>query len=165
SATCVCFCITYLSWEGQGYLLPVLAVTLLLMYPGRWSWLRAPHLWIGLVAVASIVLIQLSLRSMGAPRYRSLGIPFPAMTPSLYFLNPESDPFYYVNLTLRTEPHFLLSILCIVGVLFVWRHLAIPHSLLPFTPLPLPFPPFPPLPSPPSPPPPPRHPHPHTPHS
>lgn len=133
SATCVCFCITYLSWEGQGYLLPVLAVTLLLMYPGRWSWLRAPHLWIGLVAVASIVLIQLSLRSMGAPRYRSLGIPFPAMTPSLYFLNPESDPFYYVNLTLRTEPHFLLSILCIVGVLFVWRNLAIRYCLLLFT--------------------------------
>ncbi len=133
SATCVCFCLTYLSWEGQGFLLPVLAVTLLLMYPGRWSWLRAPHLWIGLVAVASIVLIQLSLRSMGAPRYRSLGIPFPAMTPSLYFLNPESDPFYYVNLILRTEPHFLLSILCIVGVLFVWRNLAIRYCLLLFT--------------------------------
>ena len=70
---------------------------------------------------------------MGAPRYRSLGIPFPAMTPSLYFLNPESDPFYYVNLTLRTEPHFLLSILCIVGVLFVWRNLAIRYCLLLFT--------------------------------
>ena len=68
SAVCVCFCLTYLSWEGQGFLLPVLAVTLMLMYPGRWSWLREPHLWIGLIAVSSIVLIQLSLRKMVAAR-------------------------------------------------------------------------------------------------
>src|SRR5947208_945636 len=60
SAVCVCFCLTYLSWEGQGFLLPVLAVTLMLMYPGRWGWLREPHLWIGLIAVSSVILIQLS---------------------------------------------------------------------------------------------------------
>jgi 4-amino-4-deoxy-L-arabinose transferase-like glycosyltransferase len=132
AAVCVCFCLTYLSWEGQGYLLPVLAVTLLLMYPGRWSWLRAPHLWIGLVVVASIVLIQLSMRSMAAPGYRSLGIPFPQMTPSLYFLNPESDPFYYVSSVLVTEPHVLLTILCIAGAFFGWRNLAMRYCFLVF---------------------------------
>ena len=96
-AVCVCFCLTYLSWEGQGFLLPVLAVTLMLMYPGRWSWLREPHLWIGLIAVGSIVLIQLSLRKMVAPGYLFLRLRIEPLTPSLYFLNPESDPFYYVS--------------------------------------------------------------------
>src|SRR6266581_4272053 len=132
SAVCFCFCLTYLSWEGQGFLLPVLAVTLLLMYPGRWSWLRAPHLWIGLIAVGSIILIQLSLRKMVAPGYLFLGYGLNLLTPSLYFLNPESDPFYYVSSVLLTEPHFLLTILCIAGALFVWRNLAIRYCLLVF---------------------------------
>jgi len=131
SATCVCFCITYLSWEGQGYLLPVLTVTLLLMYPGRWSWLREPHLWIGLIVVGSIVLIQLSLRSMVAPYYLFLGYGMNS-TPSLYFLNQESDPFYYVSSVLVTEPHVLLTILCIAGALFVWRNLTMRYCLLVF---------------------------------
>ena len=45
---CLCFCLLYLSWEGSGFLLPVLAGALLLMHPGRWGWLRQPQLWIGL---------------------------------------------------------------------------------------------------------------------
>jgi hypothetical protein len=130
-AACFSFCLTYLSWEGQGFLLPVLAVTLLLMYPGRWSWLREPHLWIGLIAVGSIVLIQLSLRSMVAPAYLFLGYGMNS-TPSLYFLNQESDPFYYVSSVLVTEPHVLLTILCIASALFVWRNLTMRYCLLVF---------------------------------
>jgi hypothetical protein len=132
SAVCVCFCLTYLSWEGQGFLLPVLSVTLLLMYPGRWCWLREPRLWIGLIAVASIIVIQLSLRKMVAPSYLFLGYGLNLLTPSLYFLNPESDPFYYVSMVLVTEPHLLLTILCIAGTLFVWRNLAMRYCLLVF---------------------------------
>ena len=132
SAVCVCFCVTYLSWEGQFFLLPVLAVTLMLMYPGRWGWLREPHLWTGLIAVGSIVLIQLSLRKMVAPGYLFLGYGLNLLNPSLYFLNPESTPFYYVSLVLVTEPHLLLTILCIAGALFVWRNLAMRYCFLMF---------------------------------
>ena len=132
SAVCVCFCVTYLSWEGLGFLLPVLAVTLMLMYPGRWGWLREPRLWIGLIAVASVVLIQLSLRKMVVPSYLFLGYGLNLLTPSLYFLNPESDPFYYVSLVLVTEPHLLLTILCVAGALFVWRNLAMRYCFLVF---------------------------------
>ena len=130
-AACFCFCLTYLSWEGQGFLLPVLAVTLLLMYPRRWSWLREPHLWIGLIAVGSIVLIQLSLRKMVAPYYLFLGYGMNS-NPCLYFLNQESDPFYYITSVLVTEPHLFLTILCIAGALFVWRNLTMRYCLLVF---------------------------------
>src|SRR5204863_8171993 len=54
------------------------------------------------------------------------------LTPSLYFLNPESDPFYYVSSVLLTEPHVLLTILCIAGALFVWHNLAMRYCLLVF---------------------------------
>jgi dolichyl-phosphate-mannose-protein mannosyltransferase len=131
-AACLCFCLTYLSWEGAGYLLPVLAVTLLLMHPGRWSWLREPHLWMGLIVVGSIVLIQLSLRSTVVPLYLFLGYGMTSLTPSLYFLNPESWSLYYVSSVLLTEPHVLLTILCAAGALFVWQHLTVRYCFLAF---------------------------------
>jgi Dolichyl-phosphate-mannose-protein mannosyltransferase len=131
-AACLCFCLAYFSWEGQGFLLPVLAVTLLLMHPSRWSWLREPHLWVGMIVVGSIVLIQLSVRSSWFPAYRSLGYGLPPLTPSLFFLNPESAPFYYVSLVLVTEPHLLLTILLPASALFAWRNLTVRYCLLVF---------------------------------
>ncbi len=130
---CLCFCLTYLSWEGTGFILPILPGTLLLMYPGRWRWLRQPHLWIGLIIVGSIVLIQLSLRKMAAPGFLFLGYGLARLGgPQLYFLNPESMPFYYVSSFLVTEPHLLLTILCGAGALFAWRNLAVRYCLLIF---------------------------------
>jgi len=126
------FCLGYLSWEGSGYFLPVFAVTLLLMHPGRWGWLREPHLWTALVVIGSIVLIQLSLRSTVVPLYLFLGYGMPPLTPSLYFLNPESWPFYYASTVLLTQPHLPLTILCAAGALFVWRNLAVRYCFLVF---------------------------------
>ena len=132
-AACLCFCLAYFSWEGQGFLLPVLAVTLLLMHPSRWSWLREPHLWVGMIVVGSIVLIQLSVRSSWFPAYRSLGYGLAPLNPSpLFFLNPESAPFYYVSLVLVTEPHLLLTILLRASALFAWRNLTVRYCLLVF---------------------------------
>lgn len=130
---CLCFCLTYLSWEGTGFLLPVMGVTLLVMHPGRWSWLRQPQLWIGLIVVGSVVLIELSLRKMAAPGYIFLGYGLALLTPNpQYFLNQESDPFFYVSSILVTAPHVLLSILCVAGALLVWRNLAVRYCLLVF---------------------------------
>jgi hypothetical protein len=131
-ATCLCFCLGYLSWEGSGYLLPVMSVTLLLMYPRRWGWLRAPHLWFGLMAVGSVVLLQLSLRATVVPLYLFLGYGMTSLSPSLYFLNPESWPLYYVSSVLLTQPHVLLTILFAAGALFVWRNLAVRYCFLVF---------------------------------
>ena len=131
-AACFCFCLTYLSWEGSGYLLPVLAVTLLAMHPGRWSWLRERHLWTGLIVVGSIVLIQLSLRATVVPLYLFLGYGMTSLTPSLYFLNPESWPSFYVSDVLLTQPHLFLTILCAGGALFAWQDLRVRYCFLVF---------------------------------
>jgi hypothetical protein len=130
-AACLFFCLTYLSWEGSGFLLPILAGALLLMHPGRWGWLRQPHLWIGLIVAGSVVLIQMSMRKMLAPNYLFLGYGF--QNPSLTsFLKPDSMPSFYVSSILVTEPHVLLSILGVVGALFVWRNLAVRYCLVVF---------------------------------
>ncbi len=130
-ATCLFFCLTYLSWEGSGFLLPVLAGALLLMHPGRWGWLRQPHLWIGLIVVGSVVLIQMSMRKMLAPGYLFLGYGF--QSPSLTsFLKPDSMPSFYVSSILVTPPHILLTILCAVGAVFAWRNLAVRYCLVVF---------------------------------
>jgi hypothetical protein len=130
---CLCFCLLYLSWEGSGFLLPVLAGALLLMHPGRWGWLRQPQLWIGLIAVASVVLIEMSMRKMAAPGFLFLGYGLALINPSpTSFLNPESMPSYYVSSILLTEPHLLLTILCGAGALFVWKNRVVRYCLVVF---------------------------------
>jgi hypothetical protein len=130
---CLCFCLMYLSWGGSGFLLPVLAGALLLMHPGRWGWLRRPQLWIGVIVVASVVLIEMSMRKMLAPGYLFLGYGLALLNPSpTNFLNPESMSSYYVSSILVTEPHVLLTILCAVGALFAWQNRAVRYCLVMF---------------------------------
>jgi hypothetical protein len=131
-AACFSFCLNYLSWEGSGYLLPVLTVTLIAMHPGSWSWLRERHLWTGLIVIGSIVLIQLASRATVVPLYLFLGYGMTSLTPSLYFLNPESWPSFYVSDILLTQPHLILTILCAAGALFAWRNLALRYCFLVF---------------------------------
>ncbi|MEO8440591.1 MAG: glycosyltransferase family 39 protein [Spartobacteria bacterium] len=127
------FLFTYLSWEGVGFLLPIMAGTLMLMHPGRWTWLRQPHLWIGLAIVAAIVLVQLSLRKMVAPGFIFLGYGLAQLGgPQLYFLNPESMPFYYISSLLFTTPLLPLTLLAIIGVFYAWGNLSVRYCLVIF---------------------------------
>ena len=131
--SCLGFVCTYLSWEGTGFLLPIMAGMLMLMYPGRWGWLRQPQLWVGLIVVGSIVLIELSWRKMAAPNFLFLGYGLAQLGgPQLYFLNPESMPFYYVTSFLVTEPHLPLTILSAAGVFFAWKNQAVRYCLIIF---------------------------------
>ncbi len=132
---CACFgfLFTYFSWEGVGFLLPILAGALMLVHPGRWTWLREPHLWIGLIIVSSLVLIQLSLRKMAAPGFLFLGYGLAQLGgPQAYFLNPESMPFYYVSNFLLTAPLVPLTILAAMGVLFAWQNRPVRYCLVIF---------------------------------
>lgn len=122
-ACCVCYVCEYLTWEGVAFLLPILAAALMLMYPGRWRWLLKPYLWFGLIAVSSVVLIQLSLRKTVAPGFLFLGYGLASLGgPQPYFLNPESMPFFYISSFLLTNPHLPLTILGCASIFFVWQN-------------------------------------------
>jgi hypothetical protein len=127
---CFSFLFLYFSWEGVGLLLPALAGALMLLHPGRWAWLREPHLWVGLIIVGALVLVQLSLRKMAAPGYLFLGSGLAQLGgPQAYFLNPESMPFYYVSNFLLTAPLLPLTILTAFGVLFAWQNKPLRYGL------------------------------------
>jgi hypothetical protein len=108
---CFFFCLTYLSWEGTGFLLPVYGIALLLMHPGRWGWLRQSHVWKGLLVVGSVVMIQFASRTMAVPTYLALGYGLADLSnPTLYFLDPQCEPFYYLQSILLIDPFLLLTI-------------------------------------------------------
>ena len=115
--SCVLFCCTYLSWEGSGFILPAFAVVLIAMHPTDWRWARQFHFWAGLVVVACIVLMQLADRAMTLPPYLGLGSGLSDISsPSLFFLDPNSQTNFYFAHVLSTEPHILLSIFLILGL-------------------------------------------------
>jgi hypothetical protein len=121
--SCVLFCCTYLSWEGSGFILPAFAVVLIAMHPTDWRWARQFHFWAGLVVVACIVLMQLSDRAMTLPPYLGLGSGLSDISsPSLFFLDPNSQTNFYFAHVLSTEPHILLSIFFFLGLPLCFIH-------------------------------------------
>ena len=125
------FCLTYLSWEGTGFLLPAFAAALLLMHPGRWGWLRQLHVWKGLFVVASVVVLQFASRTLALPTYMTLGYGLADLSnPTLYFLDPQCEPFYYLNSILLTDPFVLLTIVFCLGILWVGKSAAFRYCLI-----------------------------------
>jgi Dolichyl-phosphate-mannose-protein mannosyltransferase len=119
---CIFFCCTYLSWEGSGFLLPAFAAALLLMHPGHWGWLRQRHFWIGLFCVGCVVMLQWASRTMSIPPYLLLGYGLADLsTPLLFFLDPECQPFYYLQGILLVNPFLLLTILFCGALLMVGK--------------------------------------------
>ena len=61
TAASVGFCLTYLSWEGTGFLLPALLIALMVVRPGEWWWLKEFHLYRCLFFMAVVVIAQVLL--------------------------------------------------------------------------------------------------------
>jgi hypothetical protein len=123
--TCFFFCLSYLSWEGTGFLLPAFGIALLLMHPGRWGWLRQSHAWVGCFIVGSVVLLQFASRTMAVPPYLTLGYGLADLSnPTLYFLDPQCEPFYYLQSILLIDPFILLTICFCLCLLWVGKSAA-----------------------------------------
>jgi hypothetical protein len=120
---CVLFILAYLSWEGAGFDLPALALALLVLHPGRWGWLRQFHLWVGLFVIGAVIVMQFASRYMGLPPYIGLGYSLADLgSPTPYFLDPQCQPLFYLQWVYLVGPHFILTILFALGVLFVRKN-------------------------------------------
>jgi hypothetical protein len=120
---CILFCCTYLTWEGSGFILPAFFVTLVAMHPRDWSWLRQFHFWTGLCFVAAVILIQLCDRAITLPPYLGLGSGLSDISsPSLCFLDPNSNTLFYLSHLLLSEAHALLVVLAFLGLFLCWNH-------------------------------------------
>jgi hypothetical protein len=118
----VSFILTYLSWEGTGFLLPALAIGLVIVRGRDFTWLREKHLWIAMGLVGVAVVVQLSRRILLQLPYLVVGTGLSDVSlPTLYFLDPMYDPTFYIKNFLWLENNALLTLFLIGGLPFFFK--------------------------------------------
>jgi 4-amino-4-deoxy-L-arabinose transferase-like glycosyltransferase len=122
TATAVAFCLSYLSWEGTGFLLPALFVGLLVVRWGQWWWLKEFHLYRCLFFMGAVVVAQYCSRMLAGAPYLAVGSGLSNLTgPSLFFLAPGYQPMYYVDKLLLSENHVFFTVMILAGLPFCWK--------------------------------------------
>lgn len=116
------FIVTYLSWEGVGFLLPAFVLSIFAVKRKDLSWLKDKHAWIagGIVFIA--VALQLTRRLLQQYPYIVVGSGLSDTSlPTLYFLNPMYDPLYYIKNFLWLDNNAILTILVLIGMPFILK--------------------------------------------
>ncbi|MDQ3199159.1 MAG: glycosyltransferase family 39 protein [Verrucomicrobiota bacterium] len=119
----VTFCLSYLSWEGTGFLLPALFIGLLLVRWGEWWWLKEFHLYRCLFFMGAVVVAQYCSRMLAGMPYLQVGSGLSNLTgPSLFFMAPGYQPMFYVDKLLLSENHVFFTLMLLAGLPFCWKH-------------------------------------------
>jgi len=124
----IAFCLTYLTWEGSGFLLPALFVCMFAVRWGQYEWMKDWHLWRCCIFMSFVVLIQLTHRQVASlPIFLQTGNSLSEVTtPQLVPLDlTKFNPFYYFYWMLFAENYCVMTVVCILGVAFCWRDRAI----------------------------------------
>jgi len=118
------FCLTYLTWEGSGFLLPAFFVCMFVLRWGESEWMKDWHLWRCCVFMSFVVLIQLTHRQVASlPIFLQTGNSLSEVTtPQLVPLDlTKFNPFYYFYWMLFAENYVVMTALAALGVFFC-RH-------------------------------------------
>lgn len=113
------FALSYLSWEGAGFVLPVLFLLLIACRFGRFEWLTQVHGWLSGSLFILLVVAQLTYRTVLREPY--LGIQTGRSQVSgatLAFTAVGYDPYYYVE-NLHTESHVVIGMSLLLGILLL----------------------------------------------
>jgi 4-amino-4-deoxy-L-arabinose transferase-like glycosyltransferase len=122
TAASVTFCLTYLSWEGTGFLLPAFLIALMVVRPGEWSWLKEFHLYRCLFCIGAVVVAQYCSRTIAGAPYLMVGSGLSNVAgPSLFFLTPAYSPQFYIDKLWLSENHVFFTIMTFLGLPFCWR--------------------------------------------
>ena len=122
TAATVTFCLSYLSWEGTGFLVPALFMGLLVARWGQWWWLKDFHLYRCLFFIGAVIVAQYCSRMLAGIPYLAVGSGISNLTgPSLFFLAPGYQPMYYVDKLLLSENHVFFTLMILAGLLFCWK--------------------------------------------
>src|SRR5205809_7427162 len=84
TAASAALCLTYLSWEGSGFLLPAFFIALIVVRWGEWWWLKEFHLYRCLFFMAAVVVAQYCSRKIASEPYIMIGSGFSSF--AIYFL-------------------------------------------------------------------------------
>lgn len=108
--TALCFVLAFLSWEGIGFLLPVLFATGIVLNGSRWQWLWRGHLWAAMGLIAAVVVLQGLRRVLLQASYLMVGSGKSEVSlPQLAFTHLDYDPWFYVQQFFGMESHVVLS--------------------------------------------------------
>jgi hypothetical protein len=122
------FIVTYLSWEGAGFLLPALGIGLLVTKGRDISWLRDKHLWIAVTVICLGVALQLIRRILLQIPYLVVGTGLSDVSlPRPFFLDPMYDPTFYHKNFLWLENNVLLTLLLIGGLIFLRKRTGVSY--------------------------------------
>jgi hypothetical protein len=128
----IAFILGYFSWEGSGFILPVLLVTMFAMRWGDNRWMKDWHLWRCFIVVSCVVVSQLAYRQLTFDDYYSVGFSLADITtPALVFRNLLIyNPTYYLKVLFFSEINFTLSLFIFAGFLFCWGDRAIRYLVV-----------------------------------
>src|SRR5262249_19289137 len=128
----IAFTLGYLSWEGSGFILPTLFVTMFAMRWGDYRWIKDWHLWRCFLVVSCVVVSQLSYRQLTIDSYNTIGFSLADVTtPTLVFLNLLLyNTTYYLKVLLFSEVNFVLSLFIFGGFLVCWGDRAIRYLVV-----------------------------------
>jgi hypothetical protein len=122
TAATVTFCLTYLSWEGPGFIVPALLLGLLVVRWGEWWWLKEFHLYRCIFFIGAVVVAQYCSRMYAGNPYLLVGSGLSNLTgPSLFFLAPGYQPLFYVDKLLLSENHVFFTVMTFLGLPFCWK--------------------------------------------
>ena len=113
---------TYLTWEGSGLLFLVYGFLGLIIFWNQWGFLRKGHAWISLGLLALVVVFQLVRRGLLKTPFLVTGSSRSSISsPQLAINQSTYDPFYYIENIFGSEQYIILSIVCLIGLLFLKR--------------------------------------------
>src|SRR5947208_2789974 len=121
TAASAALCLTYLSWEGSGFLLPAFFIALIVVRWGEWWWLKEFHLYRCLFFMAAVVVAQYCSRTIASIPYLFLGSGLSNVAgPALFFLTPAYTPEFYIDKLWLSENHVFFTIMIFLGLPFCW---------------------------------------------
>ncbi len=126
------FLLSYLSWEGSGFVVPALFLAILAIRWGDFSWMREWHFWRCFFVMTVVVMSQLSFRQLTLDDYLGVGYSLSDITAPTLVYNDllVYNPFYYVHVLFFPEVNFVLSLFLFLGFLFCWKDKAVRYLVV-----------------------------------
>jgi Dolichyl-phosphate-mannose-protein mannosyltransferase len=122
TAASIVFCLSFLSWEGSGFILPSLFLALIVVRWSEWWWLKEWHLYRCLFFIAALIIAQFCWRTLASDPYVQIGSGLSNVTgPSLFFLSYNYQPTFYLEKLLLAESHVPFTLMIVAGILFCWQ--------------------------------------------
>lgn len=117
------FTITYLCWEGSGFIIPGLALGLVFLRRGHWLQTLRPGFIACVVILLCVVILQRNYRVLSNLPYLRMGPGLASVSPSEMLGQAiDSQTFYYVSRFLLLENHFVLTGILIASICVAFRN-------------------------------------------